>query len=500
MGNEKLITPEPVVDTTVALAEEAGYTYQRADGTVERALNADDAIARCPVLGKLAIEAPDQANMLLELATAGKVIMTAEAKVEPRNAKTVEKVEVKKVDWPTPAKQLEAKPEKIRKLEPISTVFELTKDEAQPVLPNIVAHSQVEQVRQQTPSEKPPNVTKNAAKKPAPIQTDESSIIRRIRQEESTASSRTKPVKASGLSHDEASTLPKLQELELQKQRWDKTTAQQSMPAEAQYVERIARPLEPIELDHKIAAEAYISVNSAVIKEEDQLELLFEPETIETFQQLTALITDKEAYEITPPDTEQVVADTSMEFETRTYIEMLVAVDFENFIASQPAAEEPLPLTLEVIQEQANQHPLEQTLVQLSIYLSELDETGLGVLAPVIKDIEKLLPACYVYKETTRSELKPHITPEMIEKLLALLRILGYQNPREALMSCVSRYNLVFLLQALEYISQLNNVENKKDFLITSATSISADDGIIQLRLGKLLFGLIAKLNPAPSI
>lgn len=48
---------------------EAAYAYQRADGTVEHAASVEDAIARCPVLGELALRAPDQANALLALAS-----------------------------------------------------------------------------------------------------------------------------------------------------------------------------------------------------------------------------------------------------------------------------------------------------------------------------------------------------------------------------------------------------------------------------------------------
>jgi hypothetical protein len=88
-SNEALQAPVPAAEeavTSIAFPtapNEAGFTYQRADGTVEQARDAQDAIARCPVLGKLALEAPDQATALLELAAAGKAKMAADTKSQP---------------------------------------------------------------------------------------------------------------------------------------------------------------------------------------------------------------------------------------------------------------------------------------------------------------------------------------------------------------------------------------------------------------------------------
>lgn len=55
------------------------YAYRRSDGTVETASSAEDAMRRCPVLGKMALE---QANVLLELAALGQEKVEAEAEEE----------------------------------------------------------------------------------------------------------------------------------------------------------------------------------------------------------------------------------------------------------------------------------------------------------------------------------------------------------------------------------------------------------------------------------
>lgn len=63
---------------TMSPTEETGYAYTREDGTVERASSAKEAFARCPVLGKLAVEAPEEADMLLQLHALGSQKMAAE--------------------------------------------------------------------------------------------------------------------------------------------------------------------------------------------------------------------------------------------------------------------------------------------------------------------------------------------------------------------------------------------------------------------------------------
>lgn len=70
----KEAAPLPAVEPNVAdthTVEHAELVYTRADGTVEYAESAQDAIDRCPVLGDIAIKSPETAKYLLELAAAG---------------------------------------------------------------------------------------------------------------------------------------------------------------------------------------------------------------------------------------------------------------------------------------------------------------------------------------------------------------------------------------------------------------------------------------------
>lgn len=58
------------------MPSEGSIVYQRADGTVELATSREDAIARCPVLGKMPVE---EAEILLELAAEGNEQLEKEA-------------------------------------------------------------------------------------------------------------------------------------------------------------------------------------------------------------------------------------------------------------------------------------------------------------------------------------------------------------------------------------------------------------------------------------
>jgi hypothetical protein len=84
----------------------------------------------------------------------------------------------------------------------------------------------------------------------------------------------------------------------------------------------------------------------------------------------------------------------------------------------------------------------------------------------------------------------------MTEKLLILSRILGYTNPDEALVGFVDTYGLAFLIQALQYMCQLNDNDYRQEFAPSLAVvAIADDDDTAKIQLGKVLFGLITKVN-----
>lgn len=84
--HEAVATPpqEAIAETALALPVEPetaaqSYEYTRQDGTVEHAANREEAIKLCPVLGKLAMNDPESANLLLDMASIGQAKMTEKA-------------------------------------------------------------------------------------------------------------------------------------------------------------------------------------------------------------------------------------------------------------------------------------------------------------------------------------------------------------------------------------------------------------------------------------
>lgn len=77
----------------VLMPESAQYVHTHADGTIERAVDSLDAVKRCPVLGKIAIEAPDDVEVLLALSALGEAKIAADNNSKPNTPKSIEVVD-----------------------------------------------------------------------------------------------------------------------------------------------------------------------------------------------------------------------------------------------------------------------------------------------------------------------------------------------------------------------------------------------------------------------
>ncbi len=74
-----------------AVTPQEGFAYTRADGTIERARTAEEAIKACPVLGRLALMDPTSAQMLLEISSIGTAKMSnATKEAPPKESKIIE--------------------------------------------------------------------------------------------------------------------------------------------------------------------------------------------------------------------------------------------------------------------------------------------------------------------------------------------------------------------------------------------------------------------------
>lgn len=548
-SNETLIAPIP-------MDAEAGYTYQRADGTVEHALDAEDAIARCPVLGKLAIEAPDQANILLELAAAGKEKM--QALQEQPSHKPEEKVHVETKQEPNPEavkkdEHINAKyqqhlnstdradarhSEQVRQ-QAEAHVAEQNKPKVDELVANTSLANVAEKVIAEQPTIEPVNNTKSLTEVPitsiaartyndvAVAHKDKMDVFMRNQEHEATIE---KPLVA----ETEMSELPDQEAVNpVTQEAVYKTPAvtdkddeqlpvEPTLPEPTETIQTISEVLdtlqgEPLEVSDEVghitknyeidelllsvATEEETTANTLLQEvpfstTDEQSEVLFEPEIIETYKELMELTVTHEP--------EQLTLEEPIPTETHAEEDGEMTVDFAIFIAEQPEVEEVVPL--ETMIEQADEQPLEQTFVQLARYLSdtlqenqdtaeasdddmlELSDKYVEVRA-ILQDIAEILPARYSVNEETQDQRLP-ITPEMTQNLLLLLRSLGYEQPREVLIEFVRLHRLAFLLQALQYMCQLNNEENRQEFYVQSTTYAPSDDGTARLRLGKVLLGL----------
>lgn len=211
-------------------------------------------------------------------------------------------------------------------------------------------------------------------------------------------------------------------------------------------------------------------------------------EVEEAFGQLAVL------RELAPEPQSAVLEDTEthkssvIEDETGAEIENTVAGSFEAYVAALPESEE--PITLDVIQHSIDVQPLEETLEEFAELLSKpASEQEVKVLKRVTEQIESVTT---VWSAGSITGKKIQITPELTEKLLVVLKTLGYQRPGEMLVGFVAQYDLEYLLEALEYLCRVNNGYGTYEFnpAFVVPSSDGCEDGQ-RLRLGKLLFGII---------
>lgn len=553
-GNETLLAPEPVDILAAALPEEdATYTFERADGTIERAMSAEDAIARCPVLGKLAIESPDKANLLLQLAALGKEKMQADElqkeSIPLEKPKDEQKLEPEpKVDMITG----KAKPVKREHRAKTDIVLEQTQpnptDEyVAPLHPaglrednnrSVVATEKVATVIQKKPEQiieirqEPMAETHiRAAKDEAYIEQQQSDAFVRyhehstVQEKESTVRytpeirplSEGAPNKIIAM---EAVADPPTEYKEplllltpviaLEKiQQIQGPTDTKKMIDPSEFASDIEIPFQadPPQVDTLTLPLAEIAeVNPIhdmsrmprIFKAEldEQLDLQSEPEVIDAYRELLVPPQDQEFR------SDMLVVAAALPAETTQY--------FEPFLTPDLQVGKIIPLE-SIILRAADKQPLEQTLIQLGYYLSnspqeaqtvvekpdsvpESKEQHITNVRAILQDITELLSDRYSLGEEVGAQSQ-QLTPELTEKLLLLLQASGYEHPKEILIEFVHIHGLAYLLQTVHRMCSLNSNENQQEFL-SSSIQMTQNDDYARIAIGKLLFGLILRLHP----
>lgn len=542
------VAQEPSVESTIEVMPNF-YEYTHADGTVHHAENVEVARAACPVLGKMAVE---KAELLLEVAAIGQQKMKEEQqkpkpeerpeakkyietehekqkiKTEPglksrhepitQNEKTIETAQIttrQLTKQNIPQQLIELSVKENSKIETSKISIKPSLDtEIVDVLESyrhfeVTTQSQTEVI----------HIVKSKTARVIPIEQAAISDSEQWFEAKSNPSIVDEHETAPITAHITESAIPAVEILVTDAETVSAANEEAELIVEETDFEYLAEDVALKETEIQLQAnedDIGVADITARLKVEDDadelLEMLYATETVETYHKLIAITVDTEPIQATVGGAITTEEDISMlevageadveDKATEFYIKDIH--DFETFIDEQPVTEE--PITLEVIQEQiANEQPLEQTFVQLAQHLknnlheaqdtakpSDEDTPALSELEvelnAILQEIVEILPTVYSINKETQ-EKRINITPEMTQKLLMLLRSIGYQNPRDALIEFVQLRGLTFLFQAIQCMCQLNHEKNRKEFL-TKVLTLTSDNNNSRVRLSMLLASL----------
>ncbi len=244
---------------------------------------------------------------------------------------------------------------------------------------------------------------------------------------------------------------------------------------------------------------------------EEQTQLSYEADVIELYETFLTIISEDS--EVSKPAEELILtSEESYDLEDDGFSRALLKHEantpiFDTFIKQQQEVMDE-GLSLGEVLQQADKQGLEQTFAQLAEVLENNlptadDQEEYLELTNVLSAIQEELSVCMVSNEET-GEVALKVTPELIQQLVALVKFLGYEHPKEVITSLIELYGMAFLIEALQYLCDLNNPINQIEFF-RGQTAISASNNTgsnLHLRIGKVLLRLIVKpnLNPALSI
>ena len=226
--------------------------------------------------------------------------------------------------------------------------------------------------------------------------------------------------------------------------------------------------LEPRNLDINEVAEMSIS----------------EIELLDIYQELESIILEQ-------IETDDLVYEATDDFSALIYndnVSSRVFKDFDEFVSTQPIVDKP-PKVSE-IQAIANDQPLEQTILQVSNALSEVDfelepDNELKVSIEALQEIIQL--------SRQNGDGCPILTQEITKQLIRLIHLLGYEKPEEVLYTFVSSRSYVFLWQSIEYIV---NIEKKSEQSLGEGTYLAMNiDNDVMSKIVKYIFGLVGASN-----
>jgi hypothetical protein len=182
-----------------------------------------------------------------------------------------------------------------------------------------------------------------------------------------------------------------------------------------------------------------------------------------------------------------------------TAIETHAPPDFVDIVAKEQAASN--KPSLEEIQAHAVEQPVEHTLAATVVLLAETaasPNSEQRELLDLLEAVSVAFAECY-----DSPDAPPHITAELTNSLLELLRAVGYEQPGEALEHFVAIRGIGYLFQTLDYLTleydNLKHVRPDTPEFRPMATVRNADGDDSRLHIARLIFALISRLRPEPA-
>lgn len=426
-----------------AVLADAAYRYERSDGTVEYASNMEDVIARCPVIGRIALESPERANSLMALAAFGAEPTATITKKEAKNgAQAI--VDQPNQEVPSPKKtQEQAVPDALLE-PPVATKSAGVNTERQVmerVLPIAVREEHLADVHIDLVSK---TEVKTLAEEYPADQMAEAIL-------------EVTPT-------DEVVTMPK-QTVEPA----DKTIDVITFPKSD--VERVKQP----------------KVTSEISNPAESLDAV----EIEELHSLLLDIYKKEEHH-------SKVRDTHESGEARTQDATPLNIITESPVLLEAlrvnrTSDQPV-VSFEAIQEEANEQPLMETLALVAEYVTSAEpETVPEAMRAFFDEIEQTLEGRS--RHDPEQEMSSIVTAEMTEKLVQLLVLIGYERPIDTLLDCINTYSLELLLDTVEYICYLSKDGYNQEFKGNQTINFMPQGRVGQLQFSKLMYAFIAKIT-----
>jgi hypothetical protein len=454
--------PEEFINEETYTAN-AAYRYERSDGTVETAESIEDAMRKCPVLGGMALE---QASVLLELAAIGKAKLAEEAKYEePKPHEPIVSFQKE------PASTMRAEKTPPAHLPTRDNVERPTRGVEEMIAAEVMRSDQMAA----TISVEQTTMERHLEATPAPW------------YESKKVSSRP-PAKIPEDAHvtiitEQDDGLIRLVMPELAAPQPDKPMSLHvaEMPDNTSGEENVWHG-DTTDIDSKYDEG---TVLNGLVEEDFEPKVLggvSERTVADTFRLIMALVDNRAVSE------ESSIASQSID--TLGPMDHAIGqLSLEGFEQKIDGFE--IPPSLHAIKQQAEEQPLEVTLIELASYVKlevkdRIDDSILDVL--------QRLDDALIASGMTGRELPPdwQLTPEITRQLLTLIAEIGYEDSPRVLTEFVTRHDMEFLVQAVRLLTQLANEDNQQEFLQYKPRlhNLTANVEPAVARWGRAIFGL----------